>query len=101
MYVTLVHVQVRPENVEEFIDATLSNAAESVREPGNVRFDVLQSAEDACRFVLYEAYETPDDAAAHKGTMHYQRWKEAVAEWMAEPRLGVVYRGLSRGAGEM
>lgn len=95
MQVTLVHVHVKPENVQDFIEASLENARESVREPGNVRFDVLQSKDDPTRFVLYEAYATADDALAHKGTQHYLRWREVVADWMAEPREGIQYEGLS------
>jgi autoinducer 2-degrading protein len=94
MHVVLVNVHVKRENVEDFVKATLANAAESVKEPGNRRFDVLQLAEDPCRFVLYEAYASPDDAAAHKETPHYRAWKDAVADWMAEPRFGVQYKGL-------
>ena len=94
MQVTLVHVHVRAENVREFIEASLENSMESVNEPGNLRFDVLQLKDDPCRFVLYEAYETADDAAAHKSTAHYQTWRDAVAGWMAEPRQGVQYQGL-------
>ncbi|HHH45787.1 MAG TPA: antibiotic biosynthesis monooxygenase [Thiotrichales bacterium] len=66
----------------------------SVREPGNLRFDVLQSEEDPARFVLYEVYVDEAAAAAHKETDHYLRWREKVADWMAEPRRGVRYRGL-------
>ena len=94
MQVTLVYVHVKPENVQDFIEASLENALESVKEPRNTRFDVLQMQDDPCRFILYEAYATPEDAAAHKGTPHYQKWRETVADWMAEPRQGVVYRSL-------
>jgi len=95
MHVTLVHVHVKPDHVDDFIKASLANAAASAKEPGNRRFDVLQSAEDPCRFILYEAYATPEDSAAHKETPHYKAWREAVADWMAEPRQGVTYKGLS------
>lgn len=91
MYVTLVHVHVKPENAEDFVRASLENAFESVKEMGNARFDVLQSDDDPTRFVLYEAYATPEAAAAHKNTPHYLKWRETVADWMAEPRQGVVY----------
>lgn len=94
MHVTLVHVHVKPERVEEFIAATRANHEASVREPGNRRFDVLQSAEDPSRFVLYEAYASAEDAAAHKGTAHYAAWRDRVADMMAEPRKGVPYAGL-------
>ena len=95
MYVTLVNVHVKPEHVEAFIEASKENHESAVQEPENLRFDVLQLEEDPCRFVLYEAYETADDAAAHKGTAHYLNWKETVADWMASPRFGVVYNGLA------
>jgi len=97
MQVTLVHVHVKPERVAEFIEATRKNHEASIREPGNRRFDVLQSADDPARFVLYEAYVSAEDAAAHKQTPHYLQWRDTVAEWMAEPRQGIAYSGLFPG----
>jgi len=94
MHVTLVHVHVKPDKIEEFIAATRENHLASVKEPGNLRFDVLQSEDDPTRFVLYEAYRDAAAAAAHKNTPHYLKWRETVADWMAEPRKGVRYRGL-------
>ncbi|MDH7602034.1 MAG: antibiotic biosynthesis monooxygenase [Armatimonadota bacterium] len=94
MYVVLVHVRVKEENIDDFVKATLENATESVKEPGNRRFDVLQSSEDPCRFILYEAWGSPEDAAAHKNTPHYQKWRDTVADWMAEPRRGTEYTSL-------
>ena len=52
------------------------------------------SPDDAARFILYEAYATAEDAAAHKRTPHYFRWRDAVAGMMAEPRRGEPWRGL-------
>ncbi len=95
MHVTLVHVHVKAEHVDDFITASLANSAASSKEPGNRRFDVLQSTDDPTRFVLYEAYASPEDAAAHKQTEHYMSWRETVADWMAEPRQGVQYKGLN------
>jgi len=94
MHVTLVHVHVKQEHIEDFIRATRTNHEASIREPGNLRFDVLQSGEDPARFVFYEAYRNAAAAAAHKETAHYLTWREQVATWMAEPRRGVQYTGL-------
>lgn len=94
MHVTIVHVHVKPEHVEAFIEASEHNHKHSVQEPGNLRFDILQSADDPTRFVLYEAYKSSEDAAAHKQTRHYLTWRETVAGWMAEPRQGISYNGL-------
>jgi hypothetical protein len=42
MLVVHVHVQVKPESVDAFKQASLANALESLKEPGIVRFDVVQ-----------------------------------------------------------
>ena len=94
MHVTLVHVHVIAEHVNDFIIATRANHQASVQEPGNRRFDVLQSADDPTRFVLYEAYASVQDAQAHKQTPHYLQWRDTVAQWMASPRSGMPYQGL-------
>lgn len=94
MQVTIVHVSVKPQHIDDFVDASRLNHEASIREPGNRRFDVLQSAENPTLFVLYEAYESAAEAAKHKETAHYKQWRETVADWMAQPRQGVVYSGL-------
>ena len=94
MHVTIVHVQVLAEHIEDFIQATRLNHEASVQEPGNRRFDVLQLADDPTRFVLYEAYVSSKEAKAHKQTVHYLTWRDTVEEWMASAREGVQYQGL-------
>ncbi|NMC42175.1 MAG: antibiotic biosynthesis monooxygenase [Bacteroidales bacterium] len=91
MIVTCVYVNVKPGREQEFISLSSENHSESVKEPGNLRFDFLQMADDPCRFLIYEAYESDAAAAAHKNTPHYLKWRSAVEEMMAEPRRGVRY----------
>jgi len=94
MHVTIVHIQVHPDYIDSFIQASTENHLESVKESGNLRFDLLRSDDDPTRFVLYEAYENQSAAAAHKETAHYLKWRETVAPWMARPREGIRYTGL-------
>jgi quinol monooxygenase YgiN len=94
MYVVCVHVHVLPEHRAAFAAACRENARNTILEPGCLRFDVLQSADDPNRFVLYEAYRDEAAANAHKSTPHYAAWRDAVAPWMAESRQGVKYVGL-------
>lgn len=89
MIVTLVNVYVKPEFVNAFIEATRVNHENSVKEPGNLRFDILQDAQDPGKFVLYESYKSEQDVAAHKETAHYFKWRDTVGPWMAKPREGV------------
>ncbi len=99
MHVTLVHVHVKPEHVEAFVEATRANHEASIREPGNLRFDVLRSPDDPERFLIYELYRDAESAAAHKDTAHYLAWRDLVADWMAEPRTGVRYEAVAVGPG--
>jgi (4S)-4-hydroxy-5-phosphonooxypentane-2,3-dione isomerase len=94
MLVVLVHVHVKPEYVEAFHHAAVANARNSILEPGIARFDVIQQADDPTRFVLVEAYRTPEATALHKETTHYKTWRDAVADMMAEPRSSVKYANL-------
>ncbi|MDV3352814.1 antibiotic biosynthesis monooxygenase [Leptolyngbyaceae cyanobacterium CCMR0082] len=91
MVVTCVHVFVKPEHVDDFIAATKANHIGSVQEMANIRFDFLQDPDEPTKFMLYEAYETAEGAAAHKQTEHYLTWRETVAPWMAQPRQGKPY----------
>ncbi|MGK7907473.1 MAG: antibiotic biosynthesis monooxygenase [Synechococcus sp.] len=91
MIVTCVHVRVKPEHVEDFIEASVLNHQGSIQEAENRRFDILQDKDDPTCFILYEAYESEAGAAAHKQTNHYLAWRESVAPWMAEPRKGIPY----------
>ena len=94
MHVTLVHVKVKPDRVDEFIEACRVNHVASIEEYGNRRFDILQDPKESTKFILVEAYVTAEQAAAHKETDHYKTWRDTVAEMMAEPRVGVPYNGL-------
>ena len=94
MYVTVVYVHVKPDHVADFIEAIRENHEHSVAEPGNLRFDILQSADDPTRFVAYEAYRDEAAAKAHKETSHYRVWRDKVTDWMAEPRQGARYEGI-------
>src|SRR4051794_32695740 len=100
MYVIAITVHVKPEHVDAFKEATLDNARNTRKEPGNARFDVLQSDEDPARFMLYEAYHSKDGIAAHRQTAHYAKWSEAVADWMAQPRQRVTHNSLFFGDGQ-
>ncbi|MCB1801836.1 MAG: antibiotic biosynthesis monooxygenase [Gammaproteobacteria bacterium] len=94
MHVTLVHVYIKPDRLDAFVEACRRNHEGSTAEPGNRRFDVLQDAADPTHFVLYEAYVSEADARAHKETAHYAAWRDTVAEMMARPREGQPFVGL-------
>ncbi len=91
MLIVHVFVHVKPDQAEAFLAATLENARNSIQEPGIARFDVIQQQDDPTRFVLVEVYRTPEDPGKHKETSHYQKWRDTVADMMAEPRTSIKY----------
>ena len=91
MLVVHVFVHIKPDQVEAFEAATLENARNSIRESGIARFGVIRQQDDPTRFVLVEVYRTADDPARHKETAHYQKWRDVVADMMAEPRSSIKY----------
>ena len=94
MFIVHVFVHVTPQKIEAFKAASIQNARESVKEPGVARFDVIQQRDDPTRFVLVEVYRTSDDPAHHKETAHYQKWRDTVADMMAEPRSAIKYNNI-------
>lgn len=94
MNIVLVHVHVKPEMIDAFKQATVENAFHSIKEEGIARFDVIQQSDDPTRFILVEVYKTVDDPAAHKETAHYLKWRDTVADMMAEPRQGIKYTNI-------
>jgi len=91
MLIVHVHVHVKPEHIEAFRQATIQNAANSVKEPGIARFDVIQQADDPARFVLVEVYRNQEATLKHKETAHYSAWAAQVTDMLAEPRARVSY----------
>ncbi|KAB2902880.1 MAG: antibiotic biosynthesis monooxygenase [Anaerolineae bacterium] len=94
MLVVHVHVHVKPDCVDAFKAATVENARSSVQEPGIARFDVIQQEDNPTRFVLIEVYRTPEAPAQHKETAHYQKWRDTVADMMAEARSSVKFTNI-------
>lgn len=94
MHIVLVEIHVKPDFIDAFKRVTLDNASNSILEPGIMRFDALQQKEDPCRFELIEVYRQKEDQATHRETTHYQRWRDAVAPMMAEPRVGKAFENV-------
>ena len=94
MQIVLVHVHVKPDFIEAFMQVTLENASHSVKESGIARFEVIQQSEDPTKFILVEVYKTAAAPAAHKETPHYKLWRDKVMQMMAEPRQGIKYTNI-------
>ena len=91
LFIVHVFIQVKKNRIEDFKNVTLDNARNSMNEPGIARFDVTQQQDDFSQFVLVEVYRTPDDPAKHKETVHYKKWRDAVADMLVRDRHRILY----------
>jgi (4S)-4-hydroxy-5-phosphonooxypentane-2,3-dione isomerase len=94
MHVVIIDIHVKTESISEFQKICIDNAANSLKEPGIVRFDVLQEPDNLAHFTLVEVYKRPEDQALHRETAHYARWKEKAADMMAVPRVATKFANI-------
>ena len=94
MLIVHVFIKVREGDIEAFKKATLKNARCSLKEPGVIRFDLMQKEDDPTSFLLQEVYKNSEASAKHKETDHYAEWRDCVEPMMAEPRYSEKYRDL-------
>jgi quinol monooxygenase YgiN len=89
MYVLMVPIQIKDGYKEQFIAAVVEDARSSVaNEPGCLRFDVIQDANDTNRIWLYEVYEDEAAFQAHLQAPHLQKFRDTTQNWRAEGPSG-------------
>ncbi len=82
MLALMVTMKMQPAHREAFMAALMGDARGSAYdEPGCLRFDVLQDAQDAHTVYLYEVYRDEQALEAHRQAPHYRQWREAAKEW--------------------
>jgi len=74
MFVLVVNIRIKPENVERFMKLALDNAREARKEPGCRQFDVLADPQDKAKVMLYEIYNDESAFEAHQQTPHFKKY---------------------------
>jgi len=87
MQMIIVRLEVKPDRVNDFLKLVSFNAAESRKEPGNLRFDVVRSVDNPTLYRLYEVYRDDDAIRAHQATPHYTKWRAEIEALLVTPRL--------------
>src|SRR2546427_5936269 len=73
-----VKLRIKPEQRQRFLQAIEVDALGSERdEPGCLRFNVLQDAQDPNVYYFYEAYRDEAALEAHRAAPHYAVWRAA------------------------
>lgn len=94
MYVIIAPIQIKEGYKAQFIEAVVEDARSSERnEPGCLRFNVIQDADDPNRVWVYEVYKDEAAFQAHTQAPHFLKFREATQEWRVQ---GI--QGAGRGA---
>jgi (4S)-4-hydroxy-5-phosphonooxypentane-2,3-dione isomerase len=95
MHMIIVRLEVKPDRVDDFLKLVSFNAAESRKEPGNLRFDVVRSVDNSTLFRMYEVYRGDDAIRAHQATAHYAKWRAEIEALLVTPRLSEKFVSVS------
>ena len=89
MYVIIAPIQIKAGFKDQFVEVVVEDARSSVaNEPGCLRFDVIQDANDANRIWLYEAYKDEEAFQAHLQAPHLLKFRETTKDWRTEGLQG-------------
>jgi len=94
MFVLIVYLEVKPENLEQFKSEAAINARATLTEPDALRFDFLQQADEPTKFILYEIYRSEEAFEVHQKTDHFKRWVEKGVPLLVGERVRVKYKNI-------
>ena len=93
-HVVSIQVTVKKELLDEFEQAILHNARESVaRDNGCLRFDVSQAVDDPTVWLYHEVYDGPEAHAAHRQSEHFLMYQVVEQRAVVDKR---VIRGIGK-----
>jgi (4S)-4-hydroxy-5-phosphonooxypentane-2,3-dione isomerase len=79
MYAIFGVINVKPEHVRAFREATIHEARGTVRdEPGVFQFHILTDADTPNRFYYFEIFRDEEAAEAHGETENFKTWRATV-----------------------
>jgi len=94
MHIVSIQVTVKKELLDEFEQAILHNARESVaRDNGCLRFDVSQAVDDPTVWLYHEVYDGPEAHAAHRQSEHFLMYQVVEQRAVVDKR---VIRGIGK-----
>lgn len=69
----IVKWKIRETEITRILSLLKELVEKTRNEPGNISYNIYQSAEDASEIFLHERYMDGDAIAAHKDSEHYQK----------------------------
>jgi quinol monooxygenase YgiN len=84
MIFIVVKFPVRPERVEDWLDAVADFTTATRAEPGNIMFEWSRSVDVATEFVLVEAFRDGEAGATHVNSPHFSRGVSVMSDLVSD-----------------
>ena len=94
MFVLVVNIRIKPENVARFMGALGENARAARKEPGCKQFEVLVDPKDKTKVMLFEVYADEAAFEAHQQTAHFKRYLAEAVPLLASRERQVFTKAL-------
>ncbi|MCB1061503.1 MAG: antibiotic biosynthesis monooxygenase [Verrucomicrobiae bacterium] len=74
MIAIIVQIKVKPECLDQMLEAMAENAKYSNQEPGCQKWEYSQHLTDPNQLAIYEIYDDAEAVQAHMESEHFKRW---------------------------
>jgi autoinducer 2-degrading protein len=82
--VSAVDLEIVPEHLTKFLEALKENGAATIKEPGCLRYDIVQSTANQNQIFIYEVYADEAAVAFHRGTPHFKKYQEVTKDMVSK-----------------
>ena len=89
MFVLVVNIKVKPENLDAFMKQLQANASAARKEPGCRQFEVLVDPKDRTKVLLFEVYNDEAAFEAHQATPHFKKYLAEAVPMLASRERSV------------
>jgi quinol monooxygenase YgiN len=81
MYTVIGFNKILPEHVNDYIENMQICATASNKEPGCIRYEVMQDVEDPSIMCLFQVFRDADAYQSHQDSEHHRVWIEKSGSW--------------------
>ena len=94
MFVLVVNIRIKPDQVARFTPMVLENARAARKEPGCRQFEVLVDPKDKTKIMLFEIYNDESAFEAHQQTPHFKKYLAEAVPLLASRERQVFTKAL-------
>lgn len=92
MKVTLVHIYIKKECIDQFLAELEILHNLSLQEEGVIAYDIIQDELDKGKFVIIETYTNDEAEELHRNAEHTSAWRKKAAPWLAYARVHIKHQ---------